>query len=498
MLSGTAQPGSFALSELLCRVEEAAEILLEAFPPGSVIGLLADNSPAWLTVDLATHLTGQRLVPLPAFFTSAQQRHAVASCAMDGLVCEDSAQALALGFEREVGCVGSLRLFATSQLGQRGAPSNHRKAQKITYTSGTTGSPKGIPLSHALQMQTASALAQRLAPLNIERHLCLLPFSVLLENVAGAYTALRLGAICICPSLRAVGMNGAVGFDADRCLEAIRVHRPHSLILLPQMLKLLVERLARSASRASDVGSLRFVAIGGAKTPVSLLLRARALGMPVYEGYGLSECGSVVSLNVPGEDRVGSAGKPLPGVSIRRTVTGELEVLGRGFSPDGDAPPGLALERVATGDLGDVDDEGFVHVHGRHTSVLVTAFGRNVSPEWPEELLLRAPALAQAIVFGDARPYLVALLVASSDEVGECALREALEAANAALPDYARIKGWLWVAEPFTLANELATANGRLRRDAIWARYAAALEALYEAQTPPQQCTGLVRSRRQH
>jgi long-subunit acyl-CoA synthetase (AMP-forming) len=269
-------------------------------------------------------------------------------------------------------------------------------------------------------------------------------------------------------------MNGAVGFDADRCLEAIREHRPHSLILLPQMLQLLVERLERSASRSSDAGSLKFVAVGGAKTPVSLLLRARALGIPVYEGYGLSECGSVVSLNVPGEDRVGSAGKPLPGVSIRRSVAGELEVWESGFSPDGGARPGLGCERIATGDLGDLDDEGFVHV-----------FGRNVSPEWPEELLLRAPALAQAVVFGDARPYLVALLVASSDDVAECALENAVKAANAVLPDYARIKGWLWVAEPFSLTNELATANGRLRRDAIWARYATALESLYEAQAFP-------------
>jgi long-chain acyl-CoA synthetase len=483
-LTGAAQPESFTLPDLLYRIEEATEVLLQAFPVESVIGLLADNSPAWLTIDLATHVTGQRLVPLPAFFTPAQQRHAVASCAMDGLVCESSVQALALGFEREVGCVGSLRLFAASQLGQRGASPDHTKAQKITYTSGTTGSPKGIPLSHALQMQTAGALAQRLAPLNIERHLSLLPFSLLLENVAGVYTALRLGATCICPPLAEVGMNGAVGFDADRCLEAIREHRPHSLILLPQMLHLLVERLARSESRGSDVESLEFVAVGGAKTPVSLLLRARALGIPVYEGYGLSECGSVVSLNIPGDDRVGSAGKPLPGISIRRSVAGELEILGRGFSPDGGARPGLAPERIATGDLGDVDNEGFVHVHGRSTSLIVTAFGRNVSPEWPEELLLRAPALAQAVVFGDARPHLVALLVASSDEVAECALRDAVEAANAALPDYARIKGWLRVAEPFTLTNGLATANGRPRRDAIWARYVAALEKLYEAQTP--------------
>jgi long-subunit acyl-CoA synthetase (AMP-forming) len=300
--------------------------------------------------------------------------------------------------------------------------------------------------------------------------------------VAGAYTALRLGAACICPPLAAVGMRGAVGFDADRCLEAIRCHRPESVILLPQMLQLLVDGLERSASPAADVRSLKFVAVGGAKTPVALLLRARALGIPVYEGYGLSECGSVVSLNVPGDDRVGSAGKPLPGVSIRRTRAGELEVLGSGFSADPEGRPGPACDRIATGDLGSVDAEGFVHVQGRAGNVLVTAFGRNVSPEWPEALLLSAPAIAQAVVCGDAKPYLVAILVARAAQPCADAVRAAVEAANASLPDYARIGGWVCVPEPFTPANGLATANGRARRDAIRARYADHLEKLYASQ----------------
>jgi long-subunit acyl-CoA synthetase (AMP-forming) len=339
-------------------------------------------------------------------------------------------------------------------------------------------------LSHALQTQIADALSRRRAPRCIERHLSLLPFSVLLENVAGAYSALRLGAICICPPLEAVGTNGAVGFDADRCLEAIQEHHPHSLILLPQMLQLLVERLERSPGRDAPMRSLKFVAVGGAKTPISLLLRSRALGIPVYEGYGLSECGSVVSLNVPGDDRVGSAGKPLPGISIHRSATGELEVLRNCRSPGHDGRPDPGCDRTATGDLGDVDTEGFVHVHGRSNNVLVTAFGRNVSPEWPEELLLRVPAVSQAAVFGNGRPHLVAILVARSPAASGYALREAVEAANAVLPDYARIGGWLRAFEALTLANGLATANGRVRRDAVWTRYAPALEALYSAQAP--------------
>jgi len=475
-------PGEPALAgrALLARIESAAALLSNAFPPDSAIGLLADNSPAWLLVDLAAHGSGHRLIPLPAFFTPAQRMHAVKGCGMQGLVCEDEEAARALGFERPLGRVEGLQLFGTGAKATAAASSRSAaSAQKITYTSGTTGEPKGVALTSALQRETAQALALRLAPLRIERHLSLLPFPLLLENVAGAYTALRLGAACICPPLDRVGVAGSVGFDPDRCLQTIGELAPHSLILLPQMLRLLVERLEHAAGRDPRVASLRFVAVGGAKTPLSVLRRARALGLPVYEGYGLSECASVVSLNVPGEDRPGSVGKPLPCVSIRMSAAGELEV-GRGYAA-GACLRGPAGAWVATGDLGAVDQDGFVHVHGRRSNVLVTAFGRNVSPEWPESLLLDHPALAQAVVFGDARPSLVAVLVARTAGIGEDALRSAVDRANALLPDYARIDGWLRAAEPFAHANGLATANGRVRRMAVEARYADAIDALYEA-----------------
>jgi long-subunit acyl-CoA synthetase (AMP-forming) len=225
--------------------------------------------------------------------------------------------------------------------------------------------------------------------------------------------------------------------------------------------------------------------VGGAKTPATLIDAARHLGVPVYEGYGLTECGSVVSLNLPGADRVGTVGKSLPGVTVRARADGELEVAGRPYVGYLGSSGGEPQTWFATGDLGAIDADGFVTITGRKKNVLVTSFGRNISPEWPESLLLESPHIAQAGVFGDAQPYLVAVVVAAANQIEDAALEEAVQHANLHLPDYARIRFWIRVAEPFTPRNGLATANGRIRRDAVSERYADQLIALYDASTLP-------------
>jgi acyl-CoA synthetase (AMP-forming)/AMP-acid ligase II len=234
------------------------------------------------------------------------------------------------------------------------------------------------------------------------------------------------------------------------------------VILLPQMLLSLVGLLEGGARRPA---SLRFAAVGGAKVAPALIARARAVGLPVYEGYGLSECASVVSLNLPGADRPGSAGRPLPHAQVK-IADREIHVSCGG--------PWLA-----TGDLGRLDDDGFLHVEGRRKHVLITSFGRNVSPEWPEAELLAGAAIAQAVVFGEARPQLCALIVPAAAGIPDALLDAQVRAANARLPDYARIGRWMRADAPFTPQNGLATANGRVRRDAVWKTYGARLDGIF-------------------
>lgn len=219
------------------------------------------------------------------------------------------------------------------------------------------------------------------------------------------------------------------------------------------------------------LASLKFVAVGGSVTPLSVLEKAGQLGIPVFEGYGLSECASVVSLNSPSAHRMGSVGKPLPGVAVRITGDGEIEVSGCGYTGLLGEPPLAEEAWLATGDLGVVDADGFLRIAGCKKNVLITSFGRNVSPEWPEGLLLDSGLLAQAVVIGDGAAQLSAVLVPASSRVEAQQLAAAVAAVNARLPDYAQIANWVVSGEPFSTANGLATVNGRPRRDLISQRF---------------------------
>jgi long-subunit acyl-CoA synthetase (AMP-forming) len=432
-----------------------------------VLGLLADNGEDWAVADLAAEAAGIVLVPLPAFFTRAQLAHAVSSTGMDGLYCAAEEAALALGF-RPGGLPMPLHRRESAPVPLP------RGTAKITFTSGTTGAPKGVCLSAAGQREVALALAEATRSLGIEHHLCLLPFAVLLENIAGVHAALAAGAGWIAPPLAEVGMSGSSGFDPHACLAAIRRHEPHSVILLPHMLLALTAALEAGAPRPTG---LRYAAVGGARVSPALIRRARALGLPVYEGYGLTECASVVALNTPQADRPGSVGRPLPHAAVKIDADGEILVARKGFL--GYVGGGAAEPRgdwLRTGDLGRFDVDGFLRVEGRRKNVVITSFGRNVAPEWPEAELLAGGALAQAAVFGEGRPRLCAVLVAPPG-TSEAAIAAQVEAANARLPDYARITDWVRAASPFTPGNGLATANGRVRRDAVWEAYRGRFDA---------------------
>jgi len=438
-----------------------------------VLATLMDNSPAWVVADLAADLAGAVHVPLPVFFTPAQIGHALMSAGVDSLLTTEALAAQWNHAPRQSCTVADqalqcLRLPALQPVFPAGMT-------KITFTSGTTGQPKGVCLTARAMQQVADGLVQALEPLAIRRHLCALPFAVLLENIAGVMAPLARGAACIVLPLGELGLTGSSGFDPARFHAAVERHQPDSLILLPQMLRAWVGWLTHSGQRAPT--SLRMVAVGGAAVGARLIEAARRLGIPAYEGYGLSEGASVQTLNLPGADLPGSAGKPLPHASVRVNPTGEIEVAGSlfaGYLGDPVAPP----DWWPTGDLGHIDADGFVHVRGRRKHVLITAFGRNVSPEWVETALRGENAIAQAVVLGDGQAALSAVLWPTKPELSDAVLHAAVHVANAGLPDYARIRHWVRATAAFSTESGLATANGRPQRAAILTRHAEALGLL--------------------
>lgn len=410
-------------------------------------GLCGDNSVAWVLADLACLLADVVCVPVPVFFSQSQTSHLIERAGLDGLFSVEADTG-----SQHLGHGVWFRSLPVSAAGAR----MPKQTAKITFTSGSTGTPKGVCLSVGQMTATTLALKERLAGVEPERHLCILPMATLLENIAGIYLPLLMGGTVMVAPLQTLGMTGSSGLDLERLVRGINQSRPQSLILVPELAMALVTAAEQGQLKNT---SFRFLAVGGGRVSSELLVRGRAAGLPLYEGYGLSECSSVVALNVPGAECEGSVGKPLSHVEVR--VDERARILVRGnthLGYLGDEPE--ADEWLDTGDLGALDPAGFLSVNGRAKNLLITSFGRNISPEWLESELIQAVGARQAVVFGEGDPHLSALLVVQDGRSPE-QLRSSLSRLNAGLPDYARLEAVYVRRQLLTQAQGHITANGR-------------------------------------
>jgi len=472
---------SLTYADLKRHIGQLASDLSERRP--DVIGLLMDNTPAWVVADLAAMKAWIPLVPMPLFFSPEQISHLITSAGLELVLTDQPGLfrqmlgliGIAVSDEDTVDIAGiRIHLF---QLEHPAACSIPDSIAKVTYTSGTTGDPKGVCLTQGAMETVAESLQSACHAKAGDRHLCALPLATLLENLGGVYVPLLAGGTCILPGLAAVGMRGASGLDPVRFLQALIQYKASTCILVPQMLLALVSAIQSSGKRPA---SLRYLAVGGAPVSKRLLESAAQLNLPVFEGYGLSETASVVAVNGPDGHQPGAAGKPLPHVRLDFAKDGEILVSGALFSGYlGQDKPELRDGYYATGDTGYLDEDGFLYITGRKKHIFITAFGRNVSPEWVERELTIQPGIAQAVVFGEARPFNVAVL-SMRDGADAEAVDQAVTAANTRLPDYARVHRWLLADEAFSVANGLFTGTGRPRREAIWRQYGERIESLYE------------------
>lgn len=460
--------GDLTYGALMAEVEDLAGAL-QREQPGPV-GVAIENCPAWVVVDLACLKAGHPVVPLPPFFSASQRRHVLADCGAT-LLISDRAYGEEIGDdpvagdgvgarEHRVHIAGrSLWKVAFDHPTRISLP---RDTAKITYTSGTTGTPKGVCLTSDLLARVAGSVVSAVGPDAARCYLSVLPLAVLLENVAGLYAVLLSGGCYDMPGPVELGYIGADRPMDFACLATtLADHACRSTILVPEFLQGLVAALTR---QPRPLPALQFVAVGGARVSPSLIERARSVGLPVYEGYGLSECGSVVAVATPSSDRRASVGRVLDHVGLEIAEDGEIIVTSGLFSgylgqPAQEGP-------YATGDLGYLDGDGFLVLTGRKRNVIITANARNISPEWPESELASEPEIAQAIVYGEAKSTLSALIVASRPDLSAAAIQTAIDACNDRLPGYARVGGWK-IVPAFTLENGLLTGTGRPRREAI-------------------------------
>jgi long-chain acyl-CoA synthetase len=418
-----------------------------------------DNGINWVLLDLAAMQAGISSIPLPTFFTDVQVLHVLDSAGVDLFIPADHE------------CPGSNWHFTATPVltglagfrPESAAVNNANLSpvpRKITYTSGSTGAPKGVCLGLDTINTVTNSIVSAMESIEIRRHLCVLPLATLLENIAGLYAPIVKGIEVITPASKTLGLEGSSKLDVSRFASTLETYKPNSIILVPQLLMALT---TLSELKMMSPSYLKMIAVGGGRISTQLLERAEASDLAVFEGYGLSECCSVLTLNRPGQKRKGSVGKPLPHAEIRVSPDGELEARGAVMSGYlGDS--GTDSDWIGTGDLGHIDEDGYVYINGRSKNLFITSFGRNVNPEWIEAELTQQAAISQVMLYGEGQDHNFALIWLRFD-IDREEIERLINDSNTRLPDYANVHEFILMEGE--LAEDLVTSNGRLRRGKI-------------------------------
>ena len=389
----------------------------------------------------------------------------------------------------------------------------------IVYTSGTTGPPKGVMLSHDNILKNVKASYQAVDVTRGDRFVSFLPLSHMFERTAGYYLPILVGAEVVFSRSPMTLLDDFSTFKPtvlisvpriyEQALGKIKAKLRHSVVkrLLFWLTVIvgrhragsfagrfacrfawpLVDRLMASRIRALFGGCVRYAISGGAPIPPAVAHTFLALGMPVYQGYGLTETSPVLSVNRPGDNVPESVGLPLPGVEVMIGNDDELltrsEYVMRGYWEQPDATARAVDESgwFHTGDKARLDTRGRLYIVGRIKDIIVMANGEKVSPVDMEQALLEHPLISQAMVYGEGCPFLIALVVVDAN--GEMGDVRSIERGAAKLlkrfPGYARIRRFIFVDEPWSVDNGMLTPTLKLKRVAIVAHHRQRIEEVY-------------------
>ena len=536
--------------------------------PGDRVALVSENRPEWLIADIAVMAAGGITVPGYTTNTTEDHRYILADSGAKLAIVSTAALARNLlpgaAQTPEAATVVTMepipgkapqgtRILGWDELLDQGraltedAPKQQAERGDtacIIYTSGTSGRPKGVMLSHGAIICNCFGAYQFLKDLpDFEKHpevfLSFLPLSHSYEHTAGQFFPISIGAeiyyaesvdkltaniaevrptiLTAVPRLYEVmharimrGVEKAGGLKQRMFLKAVALGRrryeaPDSLGFRERMLDRTMERLVRDKVRARFGGRLKAFVSGGAPLNYDIGVFFQALGLRILQGYGQTESAPVVSCNPPGRNKLRTVGRPLAGVQVCIAEDGEILVRGelvmQGYWHDPEATARTIVDGwLHTGDIGEIDAEGYIRITDRKKDIIVNSGGDNIAPQRVEGMLTVEPEIGQALVYGDRRPHLVALIVPdmefanswaraqgkpadlpelAADPEFQKAIREAVDRVNGSLSAIERVRRFLIAEEPFSIENGMMTPTLKIRRHVIKQRYGAALDDLY-------------------
>lgn len=449
---------------------------------GDRILVFSQNSPEWVVSDFGMATVGAVSVPLHHTLSTTQIVDVIDQTSpVAALVSRDFRPALDLGLEF---CGSSIPVVELEDLGEMlGKVEGHSDMQQyplptpdslasIVYTSGTTSTPRGARLLHRNFCSNAAAFAAAVPFEPGERFYSQLPLSHVFERVVGLYTPLLAGASVHYPGPEAKSHSGRP------------IASPTVLVSVPRLLEKLV---AMAESSLGGFYSIKTVISGGAPLAQALAERLEALGVEVLQGYGLTETGPVITVGRRGIRKPRSVGLPIETVELRQAADGELLVRGpsvmAGYLEERD---GDFLEDgwFPTGDVATIDDDGFVTLVGRKRDFIALSTGQKIAPREIEELLENLPEINQAIVVGEGRKHIVALLTLNDPALffqceGLKIISSKIDLALEHLPRTHRIRAFVLFSQPFNEEAGEITASGKLRRVYIQEKYAADIQNAY-------------------
>lgn len=513
------QAGEFVSVDWRTLAEAAARVAgglrAAGVSAGERVLQVSENRFEWLVADLAIHWLGAVHVPVHATLTGPQIdyqiRHSEARVVL--LSTLEQARKLlgadgewpyraggheAAGFLYDHGeSLAAPDLRPWSELANAAPIAAAEVAPEslatILYTSGTTGEPKGVMLTHRNLVTNVRAMTEILPPQPGDVRLGLLPLSHIFARTCDLYTTLWTGVPLALAESRESVFADAVAI------------RPTVLNAVPyfwdKAMRLMIEHGASVAELLG--GRLRYGVSGGAALPAHVFDFFREHGLLLLQGYGLTESAPTLAASTEAVHRRGTVGRAVPGVELRLADDGELLARGPNVMPGYWKNAAATAESIRdgwlhTGDLASFDADGQLRITGRKKELIVTASGKNIAPVYLESLLLRDPLLKQAVVIGDGRNYLTALLVVDCDRLrsrlGSTASDADLladRAAEAVVADIVRtqladvspqeqVRKFALLAQPFTLEGGELTPKLSLRRPVIEARLRARIEALYQ------------------
>jgi long-chain acyl-CoA synthetase len=420
----------------------------------------------------------------------------------------------------------------------------------FVYTSGTTGRPKGVLLSHGNLARNVSAITEVFPLETDDRTLSFLPWAHAFGQTVELHTILATGAsTAFAESPRTIVANlsevqptmlVSVPRIFTRIHDGIRTHVSDSGRITRSLFDAAMEngrkrraladagkrsrwldaqhaaldRIVLSKIRNRFGGKLEYAISGGAAIPEEVALFIDALGITVFEGYGLSETSPIATANWPGSRRIGSVGKPIPGVRVEIDTAvsadprdGEIIVHGHNVMQGYHNLPDKTAEALTpdggfrTGDLGRIDEDGFLHITGRVKEQYKLANGKYVVPTVIEEQLVLSPFILNAMVFGEQRPFNVALIVPDVKALAREAaargwtfdpaavrhdpnvrdlLATEIESQSERIHKYERVRDFAVLGEDFTVENGMLTPTLKLKRSVVRDRFSTDLEDLYQ------------------